>query len=96
MGKTTAEKLKKAGIETVNELAILRVEDLTSLDINHSHAEKIIENAKKIVNPRLIEHDIKKASKYLVYAFEQSEYYDEDNISESYDKWYSNVLKSNK
>lgn len=107
IGKTTAEKLEKAGFNVEN-ISKITLEELTELDINKATAEKILSNFEvkpnenesednsSSNNPRLIEHDIKKANKYLKYAFEQSDFYDPENIEESYDRWYSEVIEDKK
>lgn len=51
IGKATAERMKAAGIETVQQLATLKLEDLVNLKIKgigKATAEKYINNAKKL------------------------------------------------
>lgn len=110
IGKTTAEKLEKAGFN-VDNISKITLEELTELDINKATSEKILSNfeVKPDENdnesgenpnpnePKLdFKHKIKKANKYLKYAFEHSNYYDPENVEESYDKWYSEIIEDKK
>ncbi len=52
IGKTTADKMKAAGIDSIDKLASVKLEDLLNLKIKgvgKATAEKYIENAKKIL-----------------------------------------------
>ena len=93
VGRATVKKLEKAKLNTIDKIANTNIETLINLDISKNNAEKIIKNAKELNKEDTIKYDIKNSNKFLLQAFEKSEYYDEDNLEKAYDKWYKMILK---
>ena len=90
VGESTAKKLIKEGYKTVEDLQSATVEDLTSIGIHENTAEKIVGSLTKVgQEPEIsnIKYDIKNANEFVLYAFKESEDYDEKNLEESFDKW---------
>ncbi len=57
IGKATADRLRTAGIDTVEKLASTTIEELTELKIKGvgaSTASKYIKNAQKLINRQII------------------------------------------
>jgi NAD-dependent DNA ligase len=98
VGESTAKKLIKNGYKTIEDLQSATLEDLTGIGIHENTAEKIVGSIAGVPQkPEIadIEYDIKNANKFVLYAFRESEDYDENNPKESFDKWYRKVLVAN-
>jgi len=93
VGKSTAQKLEKAGYSTLADLQGITVEELSDLGVHENTAEKIVESVKELeeVKENLLYH-VEDANEFEMFAFKQSEDYDKNNLEESYDSWYKKVL----
>lgn len=93
VGKSTAEKLEKAGFLTIEDLQGITVEDLIKIGIHENTAEKIVGSVKELeeVQENLTYH-VEDANEFVMFAFKKSEDYDEDHLEESFDNWYKKVL----
>lgn len=93
VGKSTAEKLEEHGFKTVKDLQGVTIDQLVDLGIHTNTAEKIVKSVQDLA-PVIenIEYHVENASEFELFAFKQSEDYDENNLEESYDSWYKKVL----
>ncbi len=98
VGKSTANKLKKAGYESLEDLKDVSITTLTSIGISSHTAALIIESLqnKPLKNKSEIQYHVKDANKFRLQAYEKSEYYDPDNLEESYNSWWIHVLEVSK
>ncbi|UTB32725.1 MAG: helix-hairpin-helix domain-containing protein [Methanobacterium sp. ERen5] len=93
VGKSTADKLEKAGYSTLADLQGITVEELSDLGVHETTAEKIVESVKEQETVlESIEYHVEDATEFEMFAFKQSEDYDENNLEESYNTWYNKVL----
>ena len=95
VGKSTAKKLDEYGYQTVEDLKDITVEKLTDMDISVNTAEKIVESVKEQESVmETLEYHVQNANEFEMFAFKQSDDYDEDNLKESYNTWYKKVLEA--
>jgi 5'-3' exonuclease len=101
VGESTAKKLIKEGYKTVEDLQSATVEDLIGIGIHENTAENIVESF--TTWPQIapeseikeIKYDVNTANEFVLYAFKESEDYDENNLEQSFDTWYRKVLVAN-
>jgi len=93
VGKSTADKLEKAGYSTLADLQGITVKELSDLGVHETTAEKIVESVKEQETVlESIEYHVDDATEFEMFAFKQSKDYDENNLEESYNTWYNKVL----
>lgn len=95
VGKSTAEKLEEHGYKTVQDLQGISSEDLIKIGVHSNTADRIVGSVKELeeVHETLIYH-IEDANEFELFAFKNSEDYDEDNLEVSFDSWYKKVVKA--
>jgi nucleotidyltransferase/DNA polymerase involved in DNA repair len=93
VGKSTAKKLDEYGYQTVEDLQGITVDKLSEMGISDNTTEKIVESVKEQESVlETLEYHVKDATEFEMFAFKQSDDYDEDNLEERYNTWYNKVL----